>query len=178
MVTCRQGDDNSCWWRRDETDRNGGGAPTREAKVRNAGPEWARVIDAAEALARTLGESDNHTVAAAAMDIDGNIHQAVNVYHFNGGPCAELVALGVAASAGANNCSRLQRLATGGAVLSPRADDAGRCSLITIPTYWSQCRQNPVRSSGPFANSCLTPTSSQMLMGDELFDSTSGITTP
>ena len=45
-----------------------------------------RVIDAAEALARSLGDNDNHTVAAAVMDVDGHIYQAVNVYHFTGGP--------------------------------------------------------------------------------------------
>ncbi|MEV0736676.1 hypothetical protein AB0I51_12030 [Streptomyces sp. NPDC050549] len=60
-----------------------------------------RVVEAAERLAATLGSDPNHTVAAAAMDTVGRIHEAVNVYHFTGGPCAELVALGVAATAGA-----------------------------------------------------------------------------
>lgn len=59
-----------------------------------------RVIGAAEALARTLGENDNHTIAGAVMDIDRNIHQAMNVYHCNSGPCVELRALGVAATTG------------------------------------------------------------------------------
>lgn len=65
-----------------------------------------QVIDVAEALATTLGENPNHTVAAAVMDIDGRVHKAVNVYHFNGGPCAELVALGVAATAERHSSSR------------------------------------------------------------------------
>lgn len=60
-----------------------------------------RVIDAAERLAATLGEDPNHTVSAAVMDTRGRIFTAVNVYHFTGGPCAELVAIGVAAAAGA-----------------------------------------------------------------------------
>jgi cytidine deaminase len=59
------------------------------------------VIAAAENLAATLGNDPNHTVAAAAMDAAGTIHTGVNVYHFTGGPCAELVALGAAAAAGA-----------------------------------------------------------------------------
>ena len=46
-----------------------------------------RVIEAAEALARTLGADPNHTVAAAALDSRGRIHTAVTVYHFTGGPC-------------------------------------------------------------------------------------------
>ena len=60
-----------------------------------------RVIEAAERLAARLGGDRNRTVAAAAMDTAGRIHEAVNVYHFAGGPCAELVVLGVAAAAGA-----------------------------------------------------------------------------
>jgi cytidine deaminase len=58
-----------------------------------------RVVAAAEELAATLGSDLNHTVAAAAMDTSGKIHTAVNVYHFTGGPCAELVVMGVAAAA-------------------------------------------------------------------------------
>lgn len=57
-----------------------------------------RTIESAEALARTLGDNPVHTVAAAALDTAGRIHTALNVYHFTGGPCAELVALGVAAT--------------------------------------------------------------------------------
>lgn len=60
-----------------------------------------RVIAAAEDLARTLGADANHTVAAAAMDTTGRIHTGVNVDHFTGGPCAELVMIGSAAAAGA-----------------------------------------------------------------------------
>ncbi|WP_129669059.1 ASCH domain-containing protein [Phytoactinopolyspora endophytica] len=57
-----------------------------------------RVIEAAEVRARLLGENSNHTVAAAAMDTAGRIHAGVNVYHFTGGPCAEFVAMGLAAT--------------------------------------------------------------------------------
>ena len=63
---------------------------------------WANddvVIAKAMELAATLGDDQNHTVAAAAMDLNGNIYAGVNNYHFNGGPCAELVVLGIAASA-------------------------------------------------------------------------------
>ena len=59
------------------------------------------VVEAAERLAATLGTDPNHTVAAAVMDTSGRIHTAVNVHHFTGGPCAELVAIGAAAAAGA-----------------------------------------------------------------------------
>lgn len=87
------------------------------------------VIDAAEALARTLGDNDNHTVAAAAMDVDGRIHQAVNVYHFNGGPCAELVALGVAATAGAKQLMTIAAAGDRGRGLIP---PCGRCRQVLL----------------------------------------------
>ena len=50
---------------------------------------WANddvVIAKAMELAATLGDDQNHTVAAAAMDLNGNIYAGVNNYHFNGGP--------------------------------------------------------------------------------------------
>lgn len=58
-----------------------------------------RVLDAATELALGLGNGSTHTVAAAAMDTTGRIHTGVNVFHFTGGPCAELVVLGAAATA-------------------------------------------------------------------------------
>jgi cytidine deaminase len=39
-------------------------------------------------------------MAAAARAQDGRIVTAVNVYHFTGGPCAELVLIGAAAAQG------------------------------------------------------------------------------
>lgn len=62
-------------------------------------PPEARVLAAAIAQAQALTGDPNHTVAAAAMDTEGRIFTAVNDYHFTGGPCAELVVLGVAAAA-------------------------------------------------------------------------------
>lgn len=58
-----------------------------------------RVIEAAATRARTLRGDPNHTVAAVALDTVGRMHAGVNVHHFTGGPCAELVALGAAAAA-------------------------------------------------------------------------------
>ncbi len=60
-----------------------------------------RVLDAANELVGRIGDNPNHTVAAAAMDTEGRIFTGTNVYHFTGGPCAELVVLGAAATAGA-----------------------------------------------------------------------------
>ena len=52
-------------------------------------------------------EGGVHTVGAAVRDAEGRIHVGVNVYHFTGGPCAELVALGTARTAGARHLTAI-----------------------------------------------------------------------
>ncbi|GAB3228301.1 hypothetical protein GCM10027586_14060 [Kineococcus gypseus] len=42
-----------------------------------------------------------HTMGAAVRADDGRTFTGVNLYHFTGGPCAELVALGTARAQGA-----------------------------------------------------------------------------
>ncbi len=91
-----------------------------------------RVIEAAEALARTLGDDPNHTVAAAAMDTKGHIHTSVNVYHFTGGPCAELVALGVAAAAQAGPLVAMAAAGDRGRGLIP---PCGRCRQVMLDLH-------------------------------------------
>ncbi|MCQ1956596.1 cytidine deaminase [Arthrobacter sp. zg-Y826] len=58
-----------------------------------------RTIDAATDAGP--GEDGIHTMGAAVRTADGGMHAGVNLYHFTGGPCAELVALGAARAAGA-----------------------------------------------------------------------------
>lgn len=57
------------------------------------------VRSASEMLARS-GDGNNHTVAASLYADDGAIYSGVNLYHFTGGPCAEIVALARLASDG------------------------------------------------------------------------------
>ncbi|OJX73975.1 ASCH domain-containing protein [Leifsonia sp. 71-9] len=91
-----------------------------------------RVVDAAERLAATLGDDPNHSVAAAAMDTAGRIHTAVNVFHFTGGPCAELVVLGVAAAAGAGPLLTIAAAGDGGRGLIP---PCGRCRQVLLDLH-------------------------------------------
>lgn len=91
-----------------------------------------RVIDAALALAKTLGKNPNHTVAAAAMDTSGQIHTAVNVHHFTGGPCAELVVLGVAAAAQAGPLIAMASAGDRGRGLNA---PCGRCCQVMLDLY-------------------------------------------
>jgi cytidine deaminase len=91
-----------------------------------------RVIAAAEELARTLPGDPNHTVAAAALDTAGRIHTGVNVYHFTGGPCAELVALGAAAAAQAGPIVVMAAAGDGGRGLMP---PCGRCRQVMLDLH-------------------------------------------
>ncbi|MFE2351630.1 hypothetical protein [Kitasatospora cineracea] len=90
------------------------------------------VIEAAERLAAALGHDPDHTVAAAAMDTAGRIHRAVNVHHFTGGPCAELVVLGVAATAGAGPLTTIAAAGDGGRGLIP---PCGRCRQVLLDLH-------------------------------------------
>lgn len=91
-----------------------------------------RVIAAAEGLATTLGNDPNHTVAAAAMDASGRIHTAVNVHHFTGGPCAELVVTGAAAAAGAGPLLMIAAAGDQGRGLIP---PCGRCRQVLLDLH-------------------------------------------
>lgn len=60
--------------------------------------EERHLIDIATTTLRRAHRSDDHSVAAAAIDSAGTIFTGVNVFHFTGGPCAEPVAIGQAAA--------------------------------------------------------------------------------
>jgi len=61
----------------------------------------AALVEAARSLVNRHGDGEIHTVAAAVLDENGRTHVGLNLYHFTGGPCAELVALAAARAAGA-----------------------------------------------------------------------------
>lgn len=52
-------------------------------------------------------EDGIHTMGAAVRAADGRMFAGVNLYHFTGGPCAELVALGAARAAGATELTHI-----------------------------------------------------------------------
>ena len=53
------------------------------------------------------GEDGVHTMGAAVRSVNGQVFTGVNLYHFTGGPCAELVALGAARAAGATKLTNI-----------------------------------------------------------------------
>lgn len=95
-------------------------------------PQDAELVAAAMELARTRCHGDNHTVAAVVRARDGRTVPGVNVYHFTGGPCAELVALGAAVVAGVGELDTI--VAAGDSergVIPP----CGRCRQILLDLH-------------------------------------------
>ena len=73
--------------------------------------DWALVDRATETIDATTdagpGEDGIHTMGSAVRAADGRVFTGVNLYHFTGGPCAELVALGAARAAGATELTHI-----------------------------------------------------------------------
>ncbi|MGK4583617.1 cytidine deaminase family protein [Kitasatospora sp. HPMI-4] len=90
------------------------------------------LVQAATHTAETYAQGDNHTVAAAARAKDGRIITALNVYHFTGGPCAELVVLGAAAAQGAYRLETIVAVADGGRGIVP---PCGRCRQVLFDYF-------------------------------------------
>lgn len=90
------------------------------------------LVEAAGRVAAEHSRGDEHTVAAAARARDGRIVTAMNVYHFTGGPCAELAVMGAAAAQGAHDLDMV--VAVGGGergVMSP----CGRCRQVLFDYF-------------------------------------------
>ncbi|MGY6502729.1 MAG: cytidine deaminase family protein [Acidimicrobiales bacterium] len=82
------------------------------------------LIDFAAGIVERDGDGVVHSVGAAVRDSTGAIHGGINVYHFTGGPCAELVALGAARAAGARDLHTIVAVGDEGrGVLAPCGRD-------------------------------------------------------
>ncbi|KAF4556044.1 Blasticidin-S deaminase-like protein [Elsinoe fawcettii] len=87
------------------------------------------LISRGEQVLVELPDHGIHTVSAVILIEDGNFVTGVNVYHFSGGPCAELVAIGAAVAQGhtSSNFSTIVAVGNRGrGVLNP----CGRCRQI------------------------------------------------
>jgi cytidine deaminase len=94
------------------------------------------LVERAREIVDRCGDGSVHTVAAAARADDGRIVTGLNVYHFTGGPCAELVLLGNAAELGMERLEVIVAVAdrTRG-ILAP----CGRCRQVLLD-YQPQIR--------------------------------------
>jgi cytidine deaminase len=94
--------------------------------------EELTIVGRAEALVVARAHGGDHTVAAIVRTRDGHEALAMNVYHFTGGPCAELAALGAAAAA---TDSPLELVVAAGdrgrGVLAP----CGRCRQVLFDLH-------------------------------------------
>ncbi|RHZ64371.1 hypothetical protein CDV55_105449 [Aspergillus turcosus] len=95
-------------------------------------PEETALVDAATSTINRLPISDTYSVASAARSTDGRIFTGVNVFHFTGGPCAELVVLGSAAAAGATQLTHIVAVGNENrGIISP----CGRCRQTLIDLH-------------------------------------------
>lgn len=97
-----------------------------------------KLVAAAHATIAKVDKTNQtaHQVGAAALSADGHtIFTGINVTHFNGGPCAELVTLGAAAAGGCGVPGALTHMVAvrndGVTVLSP----CGRCRQVLMDLH-------------------------------------------
>jgi cytidine deaminase len=72
-----------------------------DSDLRDLTDDDTELIEFARRIAEDHSDGYVHTVGAAVRDANGQIHGGINLYHFTGGPCAELVALATARANGA-----------------------------------------------------------------------------
>ncbi|GAA1541200.1 cytidine deaminase [Actinomadura kijaniata] len=90
------------------------------------------LVQAAARVVAAYAHRDVHTVASAARARDGRVFTAMNVYHFTGGPCAELVVMGTAAAHGAYELDAIVAVGDDGRSILP---PCGRCRQVLIDYF-------------------------------------------
>ncbi|GAA0429544.1 cytidine deaminase [Streptomyces luteireticuli] len=90
------------------------------------------LVRAATRTARLHARGREHSMAAAARTDDGRIVTGLNVHHFTGGPCAELVVIGTAAAQGARSLRTVVAVGDGGRGVVP---PCGRCRQVLLDYY-------------------------------------------
>lgn len=95
-------------------------------------PPDLELVAAAERVVTAHSDDANHTTAAAARAADGRVFTGLNVYHFTGGPCAELVVLGTAAAQGVRDLRTITAVGDRGrGILNP----CGRCRQVLFDYF-------------------------------------------
>lgn len=90
------------------------------------------MLEAAIKTLDTLRDGNRHTVASAILTEDGHIFTGINMYHFTGGPCAEVSAMSSMLLANKSNPAAI--LAIGDlnrGVMSP----CGRCRQMLLDYF-------------------------------------------
>lgn len=92
------------------------------------------LVQAATAVAKLRCRSAHHTVAAAARTTDGRVFSGVNVHHDAGGACAEVVAVGTAATQGVTELETIVAVADRGREIVPPCEPCRRLLQDLFPT--------------------------------------------
>ena len=85
------------------------------------------IVQRAVETVNKYGDGENHTVGSAIFTADGTIYSGVNLYHFTGGPCAELVVLSKMVSEGGSHPLAIAAVGDRGRGLIP---PCGRCRQV------------------------------------------------
>jgi cytidine deaminase len=97
--------------------------------------------------ANTDGPDGVYTMGAAVRGADGRMYAGINLYHFTGGPCAELVALGRARAEGARELTTIVAVGNEGrGVVGP----CGRDRQVLVD-YHPTIRVILPTADGPFS---------------------------
>lgn len=90
------------------------------------------MVQMAKNVINKFGDGQNHTVGAAVATKDGSIVTGINLFHFTGGPCGEMVALANAISQGDKDLIAVVAVGDNDrGVLPP----CGRCRQILFDFY-------------------------------------------
>ncbi len=89
------------------------------------------LIESAKELLSKYTDNEIHTVAAAVLTESGKVFTSLNLYHFTGGPCAEVAALARVASEGEKPKKIVAVGNNGRGALPP----CGRCRQIMFDYY-------------------------------------------
>ncbi|WP_202868916.1 hypothetical protein [Kribbella antibiotica] len=96
----------------------------------------------------TDGPDGIYTMGAAVRGADGHMFAGINLYHFTGGPCAELVALGHARASGARDLVSIVAVGNENrGVQAPAAETAKYCWTTTQKSESSS--RAPTARAGP-----------------------------
>ena len=110
--------------------------------MRPASDQGLALIGEATAVIARATDHENHPVAAAIRSRDGRVVTGINLDHFTGGPCAELVALANAAAEELDVATIVAVGADGRGVIQP----CGRCRQVILD-YWPDA--NVLMPAGP-----------------------------
>jgi cytidine deaminase len=97
--------------------------------LRDLTDDDTELIEFARRIVEDQSDGYVHSVGAAVRDANGQMHGGINLYHFTGGPCAELVALATARANGGRTLETIVAVGDEGRGVIP---PCGRCRQVLL----------------------------------------------